>query len=282
MSVRILKGNDFAGGFETASGNITTKVEGGENIAFLIMRFLDGGAALSEAVNTADVANVLVKRNGKQIVNLTGKELYMLQSFYNDNHGGAVGDDGLMIIPFWFLEGSSVEQKRTGVLPMGRDDVLTIKVTFASGTIECDAAELYVGYTSQPTGPMIRTLTSTNVNYNAAGTDTYPHLDKTDGHFIKAIHLDLGATPGVISEFEVIRNKVQEWHAVAAVNTEWLAMSGYAVQTPYQHLDFLGPERTLTNALSMTGVTQLLLKTTWSTATGSSYKVIEERLEPVP
>ena len=268
----------LAGGF--ASGSfVHTRIPGGENIARIYVALFIAGVAATEAERKAQVSRIEIKRGSRTLVDVSPADLGALGTLYQNRRWNAPADDGILEIPFQCDEYETIGLRRSTVLGLGVEEYLDVKVHF-SGTITIDSGEVWYEPTNEPAGDYIRTILSEPRNYNAAATDKFAFTRLQAGHRLKAAHVYLGVTPGVLASTRVIRNKAEVEKFSAAILDQKLSLQKLVQETGYEAIIFGLPELTPTASMQLNGVTELIFELEFSTAPGAGgYRWVWEILE---
>lgn len=247
----------------------------GTHYALFLRCLTAGGVALTRAQMIADVGNIILRINGKQILEATATFLLDRQKYYTDSiSAGNVSG----IIPIFFTLPHLESDPERRVLGWGMQGVDSFEVEVnILGVAQLATMEVYseVSDEVRAFGRHIRIRKFPNV-YALTGLQEVNNLAREDGLVdYVALHIE---TPGaaVISKVTVKVNNVSIIdNEPSDMNQVRLEFAKRNPQALYHHIDF-GLRDDLGSVLPMAGVTDFRQELTWATAAPNNYNIYAE------
>lgn len=241
-----------------------------------------GGTALTQAQIETDIGYVTVsiKRRGggtiKIINRLTPAEIIDLLNDYYNAGKATYTNAGVLFIPF--TRPHLFADVRALSIGMADIEQYTLKVELTSGLTTLSTCEIVAVYDTQPTRPLgqhmvVETHSRPNVSTGEEDVDDLPYGEA--GTAMLGYHIELGSTPGVISYVKSAVNGQDIYDELpAAINNLNLRDASRTPNSDYFHVpfDLKGVP------LAVGAARSFMQKWNWTTAPGSTYKVVTEMI----
>jgi len=248
--------------------------------ALLLNCEASGGGALTQAQLENDIASVTItlkQRAGgviRLIDALTPAEILDLLSDYYDAGKASYTNAGVLRIPF--TRPHLFADIRALSIGMADIEQYNLKVVLTSGLSTLSTCEIIAEYDTQPIRPLgqhirIEPHSRPNVSTGEEHVDDLPFGEP--GTAMLGYHIELGSTPGVISYVKSKINGQDIYDPLkAATNNLNLQKAGRTPNGDYFHVpfDLKGVPLAVGEAKSF------IQKINWTTAPGSTYKVVPE------
>ena len=253
----------------TTGQQATLQVPTGGKIQSLFLLFTTGaGAPNTEAQIRAEVGNIRVTFNGKDIINATAAQLLDLyETLGNNVFNAAAIPAGAMELNIGRLVFNSPEVK--DLMGLGTADIANIQVQVTMLTVaEVDNVQAVSARTpeNQNLGAHCKFL-NYPISFNGTGDHTVDTLPRDKDSAYLALMVNEGAA-GVATHSEVrVNNFTIRERLSIAVNAVLLSEAKYAQPANYFVHGFM--DGSLDGRLPMTGVTDLRCITTFTTAPGA-------------
>lgn len=253
-----------------ASGQQTTlQIPVGSKIMSIPLVFLTGaGVPVTEAQIRAEIGNIRLTINGRDIVNASAVQILDLYEFLGSKVSTPAAVAGVVELNVGRL--LFVDPMARDAFGIGTQDVANIQVQITAGTLSA-IASVQVGTERMAVGENMGTIASFQnypVAFNATGDHTYDTLPRDLNSAYLALMVDDGAS-GAISHSEVRFNSVTLRERLpSAMNALYCSNKGFAQPAGYFVHAFA--DGGLSGILPMPGVTDLRVITTFGTAPGAA------------
>jgi len=264
-----------------ASGTATKDIPALYNHHALLLNCISsGGTALTQAQIENDISSVTItlKQKGGGVIKLidalTPAEILDLLNDYYDAGKATYTNAGVLRIPF--TRPHLFADVRALSIGMADIEQYNVKVVMASGLATLDTCELIAEYDTQPTRPLgqhirVEPMTRPNVSTGEEHVDEVPYGEP--GTALLGYHVTLGTTPGVISYVKSKINGQDIYDPLRPANNNLnLRNAGRTPNSDYFHVPF----DLKGIALDVGSARSFVQKFNWTTAPGSTYKVIPE------
>lgn len=238
-------------------------------------------AALTQAQIETDVSWVsitLTKKGGRTIKildQMTPAEIFDLLNDYPEAAKSTYTNAGVMYIPFTRPGRIAVQDWQLS-LGMADVDVYQVQVQFAAGLATAAVVEAIPKIDLDAIRPLgshieMRVLTMPNLSAGEETVDELPFGEA--GTMMMGYHIELGSTPGVISNVASRLDDVDLYTDLdAAQNNFNMHQKGYTPNADYFHvpldLDYM--------PINVGAAKSFIQKWTWATAPGSTHRIISE------
>lgn len=252
----------------TSNQQATLQIPAYGKIASLALLFTTGaGAPVTEAQIRAEIGNIRLTINGRDVVNASAVQLLDLYESLGSKAGAPAGINGVVELNIGRL--LYVDPVARDLFAFGTMDVSTIQVQVTAGTLVNVAAVQAISERINVNAPLGTYASFINYtqSFNSTGDHTVDTMPRDANSGYIAAVIDDGAS-GTITFGEVrlnsatIRERLQ-----SNVNALFTSNKGY-VQPAGYYTHFFA-DGALGGVLPMTGVTDLRFITTFSVAPGA-------------
>lgn len=266
----------------TANAILTYTVPSFDTIDDIFLAFHNSGAASTKANIVAAIGKISLTINGEQVINTTAERLFDLYSFLGNevNQSGRPANVlNLNVGRLLFLQPENED-----FFAWGCSDINTIQVqVYCNGSVT-GVTDCQVVTSRRPIltslGSYIKVV-SYPQSISAAGTSSVDTLPR-DANEAYLVVMAAANTGGVISSGECVVNGINISDNVAAdINAIDVCTRNLAPVSGYY--SYIFADRSGRVFLPMLGVTELRLKTTFSTApTGGVYDLLAVTIKNIP
>lgn len=246
----------------------TIQVPAYGKIASLALIFTTGaGAPVTEAQLRAEVGNIRLTINGRDVVNASATQLLDLYEAMGTRVSTAAGINGVLELNLGRL--LYVDPVLRDLVAFGCADVSTIQIQVTAGTLVNVASVQAVSERINENAPLGTYASFINYvqNFNATGDHTVDTLPRDANSGYLAAMIDDGAS-GTITFSEVRVNSVTIRERLQSnINALFTSNKGYAQPAGYYTHFFA--DGALMGVLPMVGVTDLRFINTFSVAPGA-------------
>lgn len=277
MLTRLIQEADVVGASVVgkASGKIYTR----RNLYGIWLRCLTAaGVELTRAQILNDITNIVVRINGKPIVDADATFLLDRQKYYGDSiaAGNVNGMIPIMFTPAHLANFS--ERSVYAIGPVGINDI-SLEVTIAA-IAQISQIQMYVEVDDlalRNIGQHMRIEKFTQV-FATTGTQQITDLPFKDPDALGYLAYHVKYTAGSLDKVTIKRNGQEVYQALATkMNQAVLNMRKRTPQSGYFHVDFAKNDDLL-SYLPIPGTDGLYHEYTWSSAAPNSYTVYAERI----
>ena len=262
-----------------AGAKATGRIPTNGTIYILMLRCLKAaGVEMSRAEMVADIGNIIVRLNGKQVMEGTSTFFLDRQKYYGDCYGASAGNVNGVIPIFLYLPHLESDPERR-VLGYGMQDVeafeIEVNITAVATLV---SMEVYTVGSDEvrPLGRHLR-IRPFQQNFGTTGLQEISTLPREKGN-VDYVALHIEKSTGTIDKVTVkVNNNIVHDQVPPSLNQVMLAISQRIPQAAYYTVDF-GRRNDLTSILPMAGVDDFRQEITWSAAAPVNFKVYAEML----
>lgn len=203
----------------------TVNLTGGPTIQEIMLDTNDGAGNF---LAPADILYVRLSLNGDVLIDVTGEELRMLETYK-----GLFSEDGRFIIPLSDVSANTLPGQLVGGLVTFPSDTITLDVALAAAGARTWQPTLNASYevtASEQARVWLPRIRSMNFDCSATGYNDITTLPR--GPRIQRAHM-----LGTISELIVLKNRLNLFERTSDRNTFLLKRTGRVPQTGYYHFD---------------------------------------------
>jgi len=261
---------------------LTFNVPSFDTIDDIFLRFSNSGENATKANIVKSIGKIAVNINGEQVINTTAERLYDFYSFLGNEVYQTGRPENVLSLNLARLVFLSPENE--DYFAWGCSNINTIQIQVycnntVSGVTDCELSTERRPVTSA-LGAYIK-LISYPQAMSAAGISTVDTLPRDSNEAYLCIMAAAG-TGGAISQGEVVVNGVSIYDPITqSLNDMVVCNRNYAPVAGY--FNYLFADRSIKGILPMQGVTELRLKTEFSTApTAGVYDLLACSIKNIP
>lgn len=252
----------------TSGQQATLQVPTGGTIQNMVLRFATGaGADATEAQIRAEISKIRLTINGFDVINTSPVKLFDAMEMLASRVGVPAGVDGAIELNLGQL--AFVDPIVRNLFGFGTADVANIQVQVTAGTL-VNIASVQVFTARQPVDAPLGAymkLIDYNRSFNATGPDTVDTLPRDINSAYLALLVEDGAGTITNGECRVNQQINLDPQFPASVNAQIMSNNGYVQPTGYFVYSWL--DGSLAGRLPMKGVTDFLIRNTFSVAPGA-------------
>lgn len=253
----------------TSSQTATLQVARGGKIQSLGLLFLTGaGAPVTEAQIRAEIGNIRLTLNGRDVVNASAVQLLDLYEALGNKVGTPAGVAGTLELNVGRLVYDSPDAR--DLFGFGTNDISTIQVQVTAGTLSAIASVVAISART----PEVENLgahcefISYPQSFNSTGDHTVDTLPRNMDSSYLAVMIDDGAS-GTITFGECrVNNQTIRERLSSAMNNQFCSNAGYV--QPSGYFSHFFADGSVAGRLPMPGVVDLRFITTFSVAPGAA------------
>lgn len=277
---------DFTG---IAANALATSVVPTSGVYYdLLLRCLDGTAAVSVANMKDDVSNLRALLNGETIIDASGEFLLMLQNYYYGKNAASGDVNTAGQLPLMFAKDFYVSPIEGDVFGLGMSDIDSFTLEIDCGasvatSAHIDKVEVRGNRTeiSSPLGQHVR-IQKFPQNFGSTGEEEVTDLPREPNVGVLAYHIFYDDNTTDLDEVTVIRNSSDLITVTKDDNNTLQEKAGRTPQYNASGNSVFTIDFALSNDLNgyfdMRGVNDLRLNLTWSTAAPTNYTIYREAI----
>lgn len=260
---------------------LTFNVPSFDTIDDIFLRFSNSGAPATKANIISSIGKIAVNINGEQVINTTAQRLYDFYSFLGNEVNQSAPDN---VISLNLARMVFVAPEVEDYFAWGCANINTIQVQVYCNNSVTSVTDCELSTERRPIssslGSYLKLISYPQAMANA-GTSTVDSLprDSNEAYLCVMASAEAG---GVIAQGECVMNGVSIYDPIAQkLNDAIVARRNYAPVTGY--FNYLFADRSIKGLLPMAGVTELRLKTVFSSApTAGVYDLLACTIKNIP
>lgn len=260
---------------------LTFNVPSFDTIDNIFLRFSNSGAPATKANIISSIGKIAVNINGEQVINTSAKRIYDFYSFLGNEVNQTTPEN---VISLNLARMVFIAPEVEDYFAWGCSNINTIQVQVYCNNTVSSVTDCELSTERRPIasslGSYLKLISYPQAMANA-GTSTVDSLPRDSNEAYLAI-LASAEAGGVISQGECVMNGVSIFDPIAqALDDAVVSHRGYQPVSGY--FNYLFADRSIKGLLPMAGVTELRLKTVFSSApTAGVYDLLACTIKNVP